>query len=161
MGAIGMQCQVGDCLYAAEAPPAPEPTPEPPPPYRLPRINHPEEFALVTLGTLAAAFLAAVGYFVRHDRAHMHHLAGHGSATQLAPGSGSGSDDEQEMTSLTITAACAPACEPTQMRARHRRHAEAIQKRPNRCTQDALFGAEGCCWPVCGTRSSGSAEVSS
>lgn len=107
VGAIGMQCEVGDCLYAAPPPP-PAPAPEPPH-WRLPRLNHPEEVTLVCLGLLVAAFLAGVGYFVRLDRARVVHLGSHGSAAQLHGGeAGSDSDDDQELASIPLTAACAP-----------------------------------------------------
>lgn len=133
VGSIGMQCRVGDCLYDDSAPvpapspspgPAPAPEPEPPspppeppspppspPPHRLPRISHPEELALTCLGALAAAFLAAVGYFVYHDRARAAHLGSRGSAAQLLDGDGgsdSDRDDDQELTSITLTATCVP-----------------------------------------------------
>jgi hypothetical protein len=62
MGAIGMQCKVGDCLYAAAPPPAPAPLPPPP------RVNHPEALALAFVAAVFFAFVATVALFVRMDR---------------------------------------------------------------------------------------------
>jgi hypothetical protein len=85
VGAIGMQCKVGDCLYDPPPPPkpAPEPspgpgpgpipapTPQPEPPLPPPdpenRIGHPEAYALGAVAVMLMMFTVVVGFFVRFD----------------------------------------------------------------------------------------------
>ena len=134
IGAIGMQCHVGTCLY--EAVPEPPPSPQPVVPHKPshPFTSHPEMATIVCTGIGIVLLAAVTGALIVRDQTGLARLRALDAAD--GPEDADAAGEFEELRTMTRHGACfaeAPCCCTVQSRPRlltPSLHLHAWQSRP-------------------------------